>query len=66
MTTVYTKEGCPKCKALKLKLDMKKIEYAECQDLERLIELGFKSLPVLEIDNQLFAFEKAIKYLNER
>lgn len=63
---LYTREGCPKCKVLKLKLELKGIEYTECQDLERLAALGIKSLPALEIDDQLLTFEEAIKYVNER
>ena len=65
MATIYS-TGCPKCKVLKMKLDKKGIEYTECQDIEKMREMGLKSLPVLEMDGELYAFEKAVKLINER
>lgn len=65
--TVYSKEGCPKCKVLKLKMEQKGMQYQECQDLDDLIKLGFTSLPVLRtMGGQLMTFEEAVKFVNER
>lgn len=65
MITVYSKVGCPKCKVLKLKLEQKGMEYAECQDQEKMRKMGFKSLPVLDIDGTQLKFEDAVKYVNQ-
>ena len=65
MVTIYS-TGCPKCKVLKMKLEKKGIEYTECHDVEKMQEMGLKSLPVLEMDGELYTFEKAIKLINER
>ena len=66
MITVYTKEGCPKCRVLKMKLEKKGIEYQECHDLDKVEQMGFMSLPVLVVDDEKYPFEKAVKYVNER
>lgn len=66
MVTIYSKEGCPKCRALKMKLDMKGIAYEESHDYTRMQEQGLLSLPVMEVDDRLLTFEQAVKYVNER
>lgn len=66
MNTVYSKVGCPRCRVLKMKMEQKGIEYEECQDMEKMIGMGFKSLPMLEIDGKTLTFEEAVKYINER
>lgn len=64
--TIYTTQGCGKCKVLKDKLNSRNIEYDECQDVEKMQAMGLTNLPVLEVNGELFAFDKAIKYVNER
>ena len=66
LITIYSKEGCPKCRVLKMKLEQKGIEYAECLDTQKMMELGLKSLPVMMCaDGQLYKFEEAVKYVNQ-
>lgn len=55
--------GCPKCKILKSKLDEKKIEYEICTDTELMLSKGFKSVPILQIDNNNLSFNEAIKWV---
>ena len=65
MITIYSKEGCPKCRVLKMKLEQKGIEYAECIDTAEMLRMGLKSLPVLmDVDGNLMKFEEAVKYVN--
>ena len=64
MITIYSKVGCPRCKVLKMKLEQKGLEYAECQDTEKMIDMGLKSLPVLAVDDKMLKFEDAVKYVN--
>ena len=66
MITVYTQPNCGKCKVLKAKLQQKGIAYEESQDVDKMQSLGIMSLPAMQVDDQLFTFEEAIKYVNER
>ena len=66
MITVYTKEGCPKCKVLKMKLAQKGIEYKEISDLDLMISMGVKSAPQMDVDGVMYDFPSAVKYVNER
>ena len=66
MIKVYTKDGCPKCRVLKMKLAQKNLEYEEINDLDLMIEKGFKSTPQMEVDGKVYDFADAIKYVNER
>ena len=62
--TLYTKENCPRCKVLKMKLDKKNIEYNEVQDIDTLIEKGIKQAPILEVDGEFMNLDSANKFLN--
>ena len=66
MITVYAKDGCPKCKVLKMKLAQKNIEYKEVNDLDLMISMGIKSAPQMDVDGTMYDFPEAIKYVNER
>lgn len=56
--------GCPKCKILKSKLDAKDLKYEESDDIDFLIEKGFKSVPILFTDETYMEFNEAISYVN--
>ncbi len=63
---LYTKNGCPRCKILKAKLDAAAIKYDENSNIEEQIALGFKSAPTLVLDNgDKLDFEKALNYVRE-
>ena len=56
---------CPKCKVLETKLNQKKINYEEIEDIDLMQEKGFDNLPMLELDNgELLDFVTANKYIN--
>mgnify|MGYP004632778289 CR=1 FL=1 len=61
---LYSNE-CPKCKVLKIKLDQKDVSYKETENFEELSEKGFKSLPVLKINEEFMDFAKAYKWVQE-
>ena len=65
MYTIYS-AGCPRCKVLKAKMEQKGIEYNECQDVDKMQEMGIMSVPMLAVDDRLLTFEDAIKFINER
>ena len=66
MITVYAKEGCPKCRVLQLELNQKNLEFQEFNDMDAMIAMGIKSVPQMKVDDKLYSFEEAIKYVNER
>lgn len=66
MTVVLYTTHCPKCKVLETKLKQKNIVYSENDDTQYMIEKGFKSAPMLEIDGkELLDFGAAIKWIKE-
>ena len=54
---------CPRCIVLKAKLDEKGLEYEVSDDMQELIDLGFKTVPVLEVDGEYMDFGKAMKWI---
>lgn len=67
---LYTIKDCPKCKNLKNKLSSKGISFklVEMGDEEVgfLIEKGFRSAPVLSINNdQMLDYKDALKWVTE-
>lgn len=63
MVTLYS-NNCPRCRVLKKKLEEKKIEYDEVNDIDQMVEMGFNTTPVLEVDGQFFDFSQAIQWTN--
>lgn len=64
-TIILYSTGCPKCRILKKKMDEKGIRYYTCTDMERMIELGFVEVPVLEVKGERFGFAEAVKWINQ-
>ena len=60
--TLYTTH-CPKCKVLETKLQQKGLEYETVEDENIMVEKGFLSAPMLEIDEEVFDFSGAINWL---
>lgn len=61
MITLFS-TGCPKCRTLKKKLDSKKIQYVEVNDVNEMRKLGFKAAPVLEVDGKIMDFNDALRW----
>jgi glutaredoxin-like protein NrdH len=61
MTTVYTKPNCVQCDATKRLMDKLGVEYATVdiadnpQELEKLIQMGYRSAPVVITDDDSWA-----------
>ena len=60
--TLYTTH-CPKCKVLETKLQQRGLEYETVEDENIMVEKGFLSAPMLEIDEEVFDFSGAINWL---
>lgn len=63
---VLYSNDCPKCKVIKNKLEKKGIEFIENNNIEELVVLGFKSLPVLKVEENLMSFVDANNWINRR
>ena len=57
--------GCPRCQVLKSKLDSKNIDYTIVTDVDEMVKKGIESVPVLEVDEQIFDFKSAVDYVNK-
>jgi hypothetical protein len=47
------------------KLKDKNIDYVEINDVDKMTELGFASVPMLDVDGVIMDYTKAIKFLME-
>ena len=65
MVTLYS-NGCPRCDILEKKLKDKGVEYTHVTDVEEMLNLGFKDVPKLEVDGEIYDFGDAIKWVNGR
>jgi glutaredoxin-related protein len=54
---------CPKCKVLQLKLEKLNLSFEICEDIETMETLGFKTSPMLSINNKIYNFQEAVKFL---
>lgn len=63
MIILYS-QGCPKCKILEQKLHQKNIVFDISEETDKLAELGFMTLPVLQINEDYLDFGSAVKWVN--
>lgn len=64
MRVVLYTTHCPQCRVLKQQLDNKNIEYTEVTDEKVMIEKGFTSAPMLEVDGTVKSCREAFQWLN--
>ena len=62
MITLYSTH-CPRCNVLEKKLERKGIEFELNEDIQILIEKGFTTAPVLEVDGKFMNFMEANKWI---
>lgn len=65
MKVVLYSTHCPKCNVLEAKLKDKNIEFEEVNDKNLMIEKGFMSVPILEVDGEVLKYADAMKWVNE-
>lgn len=64
MIILFSTESCPRCAVLRKKLEQKNIPFQETHDLEEVINLGYKSAPILKIDgNTYLQLKEANEYI---
>lgn len=62
MITLYTTH-CPLCKLLKKQLDDKGISYELNDNVDDMLQRGFKSAPMLEVNGEILTFSQAGKFV---
>ncbi len=61
--TLYS-TGCSRCTILETKLKQKNINYNLVTDVNTMSDMGFTSVPMLLVDNNLMDFGEAIRWIN--
>ena len=61
--TLYS-TGCPKCSVLETKLKENNIVFDIINDVETMQNLGFMSLPMLDVDGEIMDFGSAVRWVN--
>lgn len=61
---VYT-TGCPQCKVLESLLSRNNIEFEKREDVDKMISMGMRSAPNLEVDGTIMNYQQALKWINE-
>lgn len=65
MKIVLYSTGCPRCNVLKTKLKNKDILFEEVNDEDIMINKGFDSVPILEVDGKPYDFKEAVEWINK-
>lgn len=65
MNVVLFSTKCPKCKVLETKLKQSNIDFEEINDVDLMVQKGFKSAPILEVDGIAYGFKEAVEWIKE-
>lgn len=65
MNVVLYSTHCPKCSVLEKKLSSSNIDYDIVTDEDLMIEKGFTSVPMLEVDGEIMDFKAAVEWINK-
>lgn len=49
-----------------MKLDASGMQYTINDDIDEMISLGFRELPMLSVDGELLHFADAVRWVNDR
>ena len=66
MTIILYSTDCPKCKVLEKKLNDKEITFDIVKDVDVMLEKGFMSAPMFEVDGVEMDFKRAIEWVNNK
>lgn len=62
--TLYTTH-CPQCNVLQKKLDAAGVEYEVSEDIQKMLELGYMSAPLLMINDEPYTFKEACIWVDD-
>lgn len=66
MEVIFYSTHCPRCTVLEKKLQQKKIQYIENNNVGDMLELGIQSAPALKVDGEIMDFTKAVQWINQQ
>lgn len=66
MQVVLYTTHCPRCKVLEMKLKDKNISYVENTNIAEMRKLGIVSIPYIKVNEKLFNFNEALKWIKEQ
>lgn len=66
MNVVLYSTGCPQCMVLKTLLKNRGVNFTEVNDQQLMIDKGFLSVPMLEVDGEVMRFADAMKWAKEQ
>ena len=66
MKIIMYSTGCPKCRILKMKLDASGLPFTVHDDIDEMMALGFRSVPVLSVDGVNYTFSDAVRWINDQ
>ena len=66
MNVVLYSTNCPRCVVLEKKLQQKEIKFETVKDETLMLEKGFVSAPMLEVDGEIMDFIKANEWVGRQ
>lgn len=63
MIKIYT-TGCPNCNILERKLFEKGIYFEEETDVKKMVDLGFETVPMLDVDGNIMDYKEALEWVS--
>lgn len=63
MSVTLFSTHCPRCNVLASKLKQKNIDYEEINDVDVMVQKGFTTVPVLEVDGVVYDFKQAVEWI---
>ena len=61
--TIYSTH-CPQCNMLERLLTSKNIAFSTVLGKEAIIERGYKTAPILDVDGKVMSFAEAVRWVN--
>lgn len=58
--------NCPRCHVLEKKLIEKNIQFEENNDVELMLQKGFDTAPMLEVNGEIMNFKEATAWINKQ
>ena len=63
MDIILYSNHCPQCMILEKFLKTKKLEYTIFTDEDEMIKMGFKSMPMLSVNGNIYNFSEALEWV---
>ncbi len=63
---LYSTANCPMCKQLARILQSKNIAFEKCEDEDYILSLGYRSVPLLQIDDKILVTQEAFTWANNK